>query len=97
MTTDNRTNEATEAHVEAAIAARDSWHLASDVWQGRAERAEARIAEAAKLHEPDAVFKQFCSECSDFGTDEYPAGLMVQFPCPTAIALGLNEGENENE
>lgn len=51
-------------------------------------RTEARITEAAKLHQCFETHNgfQWCSGCS---SDEYPE----DWPCPTAVALGLNEGE----
>ena len=46
-------------------------------------------------HQPDAVFKDMCSTCSDFGTDEYPAGRMVEHPCADVLAItAALEGEN---
>lgn len=49
------------------------------------DAAEARIAEAAKLHYRDtpSVGGDWCPE------DHH------KWPCPTAVSLGLNEGENE--
>ncbi len=59
----------------------------------RAVDAEARIAEAAKLHRPD---------WSDWGIDHPEEGASCSCganyrydECPTAVSLGLNEGENE--
>ena len=55
----------------------------------RVRQAEARIAEAAKLHQPesyhDEPIESFCKTC------QRTSGV---WPCGTAIALGLNEGEN---
>lgn len=49
------------------------------------DAALARIAEAAKLHlsftAPDGTF---CKTCE-----------WVEWPCPTAVSLGLNEGDSE--
>ena len=64
-------------------------------------KAEARIAEAAKLHRNagpsqgyDSRFRggygmlgDCCASCGSHG--EYG----VEWPCPTAVALGLNEGD----
>lgn len=53
--------------------------------------AEARIAEAAKLHQPepfhDEPTESFCKTC------QRTSGV---WPCGTAIALGLNEGEHDD-
>lgn len=60
----------------------------------RAVDAEARIAEAAKLHRPRKHWKSdrehvfVCDECTRI--NRYG---IAQWPCPTAVALGLNEGE----
>lgn len=64
-------------------------------WVGRLcnalEQAEARIAEAAKLHQPepfhDEPTESFCKTC------QRTSGV---WPCGTAIALGLNEGEHDD-
>ena len=50
------------------------------------ERARA-IGRVEALHHPDAVRPEFCAECSDFGTDDYPPGSCVEWPCPTIRAL----------
>jgi len=59
-----------------------------------ANEAEARIAEAAKLHRPD---------WSDWGIDHPEEGASCSCganysydECPTRIALGLNEGEKDD-
>lgn len=109
MTTDNRTNEPTpEQIVSAAIydqilpmgwVLNDAQTEAVTSLAVAALRAhgllvgdttEARIAEAAKLHQRFVAPNGFrwCSGCS---TDEYPE----DWPCPTAVALGLNDGEND--
>ena len=73
--------------------------LVERVWQ-----AEARIAEAAKLHRNagpsqgyDSRFRggygmlgDCCATCGSHG--EYG----VEWPCPTAVALGLNEGDTDD-
>ena len=61
----------------------------------RAERdaAEARIAEAAKLHRrrDDLEYRwgggPVCDGCGD------EDGWASKWPCPTAVSLGLNEGD----
>lgn len=91
----------------------------------RAERAEARIAEAAKLHRKYTYYdlEDSCPDTTDehreehhheasddigeFYCDQMPTGDVcceacrdvngdrMEWPCPTAVSLGLNEGENE--
>ena len=63
----------------------------------RALNAEARIAEAAKLHRPvpHPIYAEHrapnvCAHCRRTGRD------MWQWPCPTAVALGLNELERKD-
>lgn len=55
------------------------------------DAALARIAEDAKLHQPESFHDEptesFCKTC------QRTAGV---WPCVTAIALGLNEGENDD-
>lgn len=60
--------------------------------ESRADRAEARLARVAALHVPDPVMRGLCAECSDFGTDDFPPGEHVAYPCPTIRAL---EGETD--
>ena len=57
---------------------------------------ERRFAESAKLHQPFEWSFGYgpvksCSGCADRGVPQEKA----EWPCPTAIALGLNEGEND--
>ena len=56
----------------------------------------ARIAEAAKLHRKgkhwnsDREYVFVCDECTRI--NRYG---IAHWPCPTAVSLGLNEGEND--
>ena len=58
--------------------------------------AEARIAQAAELHrkrkhwETDREDVFVCDDCTRI--NRYG---IAQWPCPTAVSLGLNEGEND--
>lgn len=52
---------------------------------------ERRFAESAKLHRPEVIGvheghgeEVWCPHCENY------------WPCPTAVALGLNEGENDD-
>lgn len=90
--TDNRTNEEqAEVERDAALAriaeleqSLRSESLARMVDTTLLHEYQRRFAEAAKLHRPNAVTKHFCIECDR------------PFPCYTRIALGLNEGENND-
>ena len=67
----------------------EAWRCKHEQYQ-RAERAEARIAEAAKLHYEE---DHECVECSfESMPDVGFRGVSVPWPCPTAVSLGLNEG-----
>lgn len=69
--------------------------LADALVSVRAERdaALARIAEAAKLHYEE---DHECVECSfESMPDVGFRGVSVPWPCPTAVLLGLNEGEKD--
>lgn len=57
--------------------------------EARAERdaALAAIERIRVIHERDMVLRDYCSECSDFGSDQFPPGQMVEWPCPTVAAL----------
>lgn len=89
-------------------------------------KAEARIAEAAKLHRkytyhdledscPDTTDEhreehhhEASDDIGEFYCDQMPTGDVccgtcrdvngdrVPWPCPTAVSLGLNEGENDD-
>ncbi|WP_313281040.1 hypothetical protein [Timonella senegalensis] len=59
----------------------------NEVTRKTVEYLKATIQRVRDLHAPDAVFTDTCSECSDYGTDEHPAGRMVEHPCPTLKAL----------
>ena len=62
----------------------------------RAVVAEARIAEAAKLHRRTShrtISRETASVCEEC-TRVNGYGI-VRWPCPTAVSLGLNEGEND--
>ena len=52
------------------------------------ERLQAQIDAVKALHCQDAVQPRYCAECSDFGTDQFPAGELIEWPCPTIRALG---------
>ena len=59
--------------------------------EGDMARVEARIAEAAELHQPEVIgvhegqgAEVWCPHCETY------------WPCQTAVALGLNEGENDD-
>jgi len=60
------------------------------------DAALARIAEAAKLHRPrkhwnsDREYMFVCDECTRI--NRYG---IARWPCPTAVSLGLNEGEHD--
>ena len=59
-------------------------------------KAESRIAEAAKLHRPFEWSFGYgpvksCRGCADRGVPQDKA----EWPCPTAVALGLSEGGND--
>lgn len=61
--------------------------LADALEAAEAERdaALARITEAAKLHQPQpGQGVRYCADCDQ------------RWPCPTAVSLGLNEGENDD-
>ena len=58
-------------------------------WCIRAEQAEARIAEAAKLHR--SIRWAIGNETSVICVHDE-----TRWPCSTAVALGLNEGENDD-
>jgi hypothetical protein len=65
--------------------------------EGDLARVEARIAEAAKLHRPFEWSFGYgpvksCRGCADRGVPQEKA----EWPCADAIALGLNEGENDD-
>ena len=65
---------------------------------GRAERdaALAAVERVRAIHERDMVLRDYCSECSDFGSDQFPPGQMVEWPCPTVAALdGAPEPEGK--
>lgn len=64
----------------------------------RAVDAEARIAEAAKLHRPVEIepSSTICGHCSFQLPNGRYFGKIIEWPCPTAVALGLNEGENDD-
>lgn len=55
---------------------------------------ERRFAEAAKLHRRrgDMEYRWGGGPVCDWCGDE--DGWASKWPCPTAVALGLNEGEN---
>jgi len=62
--------------------------------EGDLAGAEARIAEAAKLHYEE---DHECVECSfESMPDVGFRGVSVPWPCPTAVSLGLNEGEGDD-
>ena len=78
--------------VRRAENARDGWASYAMECANAITGAEvllARIAEVAKLHQPesfhDEPIESFCKTC------QRTSGV---WPCGTAIALGLNEGEN---
>lgn len=59
--------------------------------QAERDAALARIAEAAELHQPEVIgvhegqgAEVWCPHCETY------------WPCPTVVALGLNEGENDD-
>ena len=59
--------------------------------QAERDAALARIAEAAELHQPEVIgvhegqgAEVWCPHCETY------------WPCQTAVALGLNEGENDD-
>ena len=92
----------------------------------RAEQAESRIAEAAKLHRKYTYYEleDYCLDTTDehreehhhessddigeFYCDQMPTGDVccancrdvngdrMEWPCPTAVSLGLNEGEGDD-
>jgi len=79
--------------VRRAENARDGWASNAMEYANAITGAEvllARIAEVAKLHQPesfhDEPIESFCKTC------QRTSGV---WPCGTVIALGLNEGENE--
>ncbi len=53
----------------------------------RVEAAEKRIAAVEALHAPDTVMRDYCAECSDFGSDQHPVGQLIEYPCSTIRAL----------
>ena len=40
-----------------------------------------------ELHVRDSLMRDYCSECSDFGTDDSPVMSVVEYPCPTVQAI----------
>jgi len=108
--------------VDEVLAGREA---SPEEWRliGRLETAEARIAEAAKLHRkytyydledscPDTIDEhreehhhEASDDIGEFYCDQMPTGDVccgtcrdvngdrVPWPCPTAVSLGLNEGE----
>lgn len=63
--------------------------MTANIEQVIAERDAARavIELVRAIHERDMVLRDYCSECSDFGSDQFPPGQMVEWPCPTVAAL----------
>ena len=55
------------------------------------KRLQAQIDEVKALHCQDAVQPRYCAECSDFGTDQFPAGELIEWPCPTLLAFHGDE------
>ncbi len=51
------------------------------------KRLQAQIDAVKALHCQDAVQPRYCAECSDFGTDQFPAGELIEWPCPTLLAF----------
>lgn len=51
----------------------------------------AAVERVKKLHQPDSVLPDYCTECSDFGSDQFPIGQLIEWPCATVRAL--TEGE----
>lgn len=47
----------------------------------------AQMRAVLALHKPDTVMTSYCEECSDFGTDDYPAGELIEYPCATVRAI----------
>lgn len=73
----------------------DRWlaeHDREAIEKVEAERdaALSTIAKVEALHWEvfDTEHGKLCNECSDWGTDTFPAGQMVDWPCPTLLALG---------
>ena len=55
------------------------------------KRLQAQIDAVKALHCQDAVQPRYCAECSDFGTDQFPAGELIECPCPTLLAFHGDE------
>lgn len=55
------------------------------------KRLQAQIDAVKALHCQDAVQPRYCAECSDFGTDQFPAGELIEWPCPTLLAFHGDE------
>lgn len=55
------------------------------------KRLQAQIDAVKALHCQDAVQPRHCAECSDFGTDQFPAGELIEWPCPTLLAFHEDE------
>ena len=78
-----------EARIAELEKSRDRWEELCGKIASEKYDLNARIAEVAKLHQPesfhDEPIESFCKTC------QRTSGV---WPCGTAIALGLNEGEN---
>ena len=68
-------------------------HAPTDIRALLAEvkRLRAQIDAVKALHCQDAVQPRYCAECSDFGTDQFPAGELIEWPCPTLLAFHGDE------
>ena len=55
------------------------------------KRLQTQIDAVKALHCQDAVQPRYCAECSDFGTDQFPAGELIEWPCQTLLAFHGDE------
>lgn len=49
---------------------------------------QAKLDRITAMHVRDAVLRDYCAECSDFGSDQFPPGQLITWPCPTIQAIG---------
>lgn len=50
-------------------------------------KALTAIRAVLELHVRDSTMRDYCSECSDFGTDNSPVMSVVEYPCLTVHAI----------
>lgn len=86
-------NALTGAGPHASFDAEFIAHAPEDIRALLAEvkRLQAQIDAVKALHCQDAVQPRYCAECSDFGTDQFPAGELIEWPCPTLLAFHGDE------